>query len=98
MLCVCPYACREHNKALVDVLQSFVAEGKPLEAAFSRSRSFSKKMDKKGGVFVPRGLSAGEYLRGEEPPEAKRAQGSKSKKKGIRRDLAARAGSGESSR
>eukprot|EP00198_Chlamydomonas_reinhardtii_P014013 XP_001703350.1 predicted protein [Chlamydomonas reinhardtii] len=50
---------REHNRALVEVLQSYIADGVALEAAFSRARSFSKKLKKTGGVFVPRGMAAG---------------------------------------
>lgn len=51
---------REHNLALVQVLQSYISEGRPLEAAFSRARSFSKKMKRSGGQFVPRGMTAGQ--------------------------------------
>jgi hypothetical protein len=46
--------------ALVEVLRDFVEQGRPLEAAFSRARSFSKKLQRKGG-FVPRGMSAQQY-------------------------------------
>lgn len=53
---VCPR--REANKALVEVLQSYIAEGRPLEAAFSRARSFSKKLKRHGGQFVPRGYGS----------------------------------------
>ncbi|GFR41287.1 hypothetical protein Agub_g1802 [Astrephomene gubernaculifera] len=48
---------RARNSALVDVLRDYIKEGVPLEAAFSRARSFSKKLKKTGGVFVPRGVS-----------------------------------------
>jgi hypothetical protein len=41
--------------ASVQVLRSYIEAGKPLEAAFSRARSFSKKLKRSGGVFVPRG-------------------------------------------
>ncbi len=51
---------RDHNLALVDVLRSYVEEGRPLEAAFSRARSFSRKF-KRTGRFVPRGLTRQEY-------------------------------------
>ncbi|KAG2443015.1 hypothetical protein HYH02_009431 [Chlamydomonas schloesseri] len=50
---------RDHNRALVEVLQTYIADGVALEAAFSRARSFSKKLKKTGGVFVPRGMAAG---------------------------------------
>lgn len=69
--------CREHNVPLVEVLQSYVAEGKPLEAAFSRARSFSKKLDRRG-MFVPRGMRKSEFLEGQQDlpqqPEAELQQ------------------------
>lgn len=49
---------RAHNGPLVEVLRGYIAQGVPLEAAFSRARSFSKKLKRRGGVFVPRGLAA----------------------------------------
>ncbi|KAG1671885.1 hypothetical protein FOA52_003452 [Chlamydomonas sp. UWO 241] len=48
---------------LVTVLRLYVAEGRPLEAAFSRARSFSRKL-KRSGEFVPRGYTKGQ-MRGE---------------------------------
>lgn len=51
---------REANVPLVTVLRQFIEEGRPLEAAFSRARSFSMKMKRKGR-FVPRGMVASEY-------------------------------------
>ncbi|KXZ56712.1 hypothetical protein GPECTOR_1g641 [Gonium pectorale] len=47
---------RNQNQALVEVLRGYIADGVPLEAAFSRARSFSKKLKRAGGVFVPRGV------------------------------------------
>ena len=41
----------------------FVEEDRPLEAAFSRARSFSQKLKRKG-KFVPRGMIASEYEAG----------------------------------
>eukprot|EP00798_Chlamydomonas_sp_ICE-L_P007804 gene7804-1001_t len=52
---------RDHNVPLVEVLQKFVEEGRPLETAFSRARSFSKKFKKSGGVFAPRGVARPAY-------------------------------------
>jgi superfamily II DNA/RNA helicase len=40
--------------ALVDAIRDAVAEGRPVDGAFSRKRSFNKKF-KKYGKFVPRG-------------------------------------------
>ena len=51
---------RDHNADLVEVLRQYIEEGRPLEAAFSRARSFSRKI-KRSGEFVPRGLSKEEY-------------------------------------
>jgi superfamily II DNA/RNA helicase len=39
---------------LAAALRAYVEEGRPLEGAFSRNRSFSKKV-RKYGTFVPRG-------------------------------------------
>jgi hypothetical protein len=39
---------------LADALRSHVEEGRPVEACFSRNRSFSRKVKRYGG-FVPRG-------------------------------------------
>lgn len=50
--CPCAFCTAQ---ALVDVLRQYIADGVPLEAAFSRARSFSKKMKRAGGKFVPRG-------------------------------------------
>jgi len=58
-----PAQCREANVPLVTVLRQFIEEGRPLEAAFSRARSFSMKMKRKGR-FVPRGMVASEYVEG----------------------------------
>lgn len=49
---------REHNRALVDVVRKYIVEGVPLEAAFSRARSFRRKLKRMGGIFVPRGMRA----------------------------------------
>lgn len=46
-----------HNRPLVEVIRDYIVEGIPLEAAFSRARSFSKKLKRTGGVFVPRGVT-----------------------------------------
>ena len=51
---------RDFNAPLVDVLRRFIEEGRPLEAAFSRARSFSQKLKRKGR-FVPRGMVATDY-------------------------------------
>ena len=51
---------REFNAELVQVLQQYVEEGRPLEAAFSRARSFSRKI-KRRGEFIPRGYTKGQY-------------------------------------
>jgi len=53
-------ACRDFNIPLVEVLRRFIEEDRPLEAAFSRARSFSQKLKRKG-KFVPRGMVASEY-------------------------------------
>ncbi|KAJ9510572.1 hypothetical protein QJQ45_027441 [Haematococcus lacustris] len=52
---------REENLPLVEVLKQFIAEGRPLEAAFSRNRSFSKKYSRMGDTFVPRGMSSSTF-------------------------------------
>ena len=44
---------------LVDAIRDAVAEGRPVDGAFSRKRSFNKKF-KKYGKFVPRGVVVGE--------------------------------------
>ncbi|GIL99170.1 hypothetical protein Vretimale_4395 [Volvox reticuliferus] len=49
---------RERNRPLVEVIRKYISEGVPLEAAFSRARSFSRKLKRTGGVFVPRGMPA----------------------------------------
>ena len=51
---------REHNLTLVQVLRQYLEDGEPLEAAFSRSRSFTRKI-KRRGEFVPRGMSLEEH-------------------------------------
>lgn len=51
---------RDFNIPLVEVLRRFIEEDRPLEAAFSRARSFSQKLKRKG-KFVPRGMVASEY-------------------------------------
>ena len=51
---------RDFNVDLVQVLQQYVEEGRPLEAAFSRARSFSRKI-KRRGEFIPRGYTKGQY-------------------------------------
>ncbi|MEW5303354.1 MAG: hypothetical protein WDW38_001680 [Sanguina aurantia] len=48
---------REENLPLVDAIRQYLDNGLPLEAAFSRARSFRRKM-KRHGVFIPRGLQA----------------------------------------
>lgn len=47
---------RKQGGALAEVLKQYVDEGRPLEAAFSRARSFSRKI-KRRGEFIPRGYS-----------------------------------------
>lgn len=47
---------------LVNVLRDYVSRGVPLEGAFSRSRSFSRRLKRTGGEFVPRGLTRTEFL------------------------------------
>ncbi|GIL43298.1 hypothetical protein Vafri_1083, partial [Volvox africanus] len=47
---------RDRNRPLVEVIRKYISEGVPLEAAFSRARSFSRKLKRMGGVFVPRGM------------------------------------------
>lgn len=42
------------NATLAEVLQRYIEAGEPIEGAFSRNRSFSKKV-KEYGKFVPRG-------------------------------------------
>jgi superfamily II DNA/RNA helicase len=42
------------NAALAQALRQFIEAGEPIEGAFSRNRSFSKKL-KEYGKFVPRG-------------------------------------------
>ena len=39
---------RDFNVDLVQVLQQYVEEGRPLEAAFSRARSFLRKLKRRG--------------------------------------------------
>ena len=51
---------RDFNVDLVQVLLQYVEEGRPLEAAFSRARSFSRKI-KRRGEFIPRGYTKGQY-------------------------------------
>ncbi len=51
---------RELNANLATVLQQYIEEGRPLEAAFSRARSFSRKI-KRAGEFVPRGVTKEGY-------------------------------------
>ena len=51
---------RAHNANLVTVLRQYVEEGRPLEAAFSRARSFSRKI-KRRGEFIPRGFTKTQY-------------------------------------
>ncbi|GAX75453.1 hypothetical protein CEUSTIGMA_g2896.t1 [Chlamydomonas eustigma] len=48
---------QSHDLALVHVLKQYVEEGRPLEAAFSRARSFSRKLKRKG-EFIPRGYNS----------------------------------------
>jgi hypothetical protein len=60
---------REQNRPLVEVIRRYIEEGVPLEAAFSRARSFSRKLKRMGGVFVPRGMSVS-AVRGGDAPEA----------------------------
>lgn len=48
----------EEMAPLVDVIREAVAEGRPVEGAFSRKRSFKKKF-KRYGKFVPRGEGTG---------------------------------------
>jgi superfamily II DNA/RNA helicase len=45
---------QSHDLALMQVLKQYIEEGRPLEAAFSRARSFSRKLKRKG-EFVARG-------------------------------------------
>ena len=47
---------RKQSGALAEVLKQYVDEGRPLEAAFSRARSFSRKI-KRRGEFIPRGYT-----------------------------------------
>ena len=47
---------RQQSGALAEVLRQYIDEGRPLEAAFSRARSFSRKI-KRRGEFIPRGYS-----------------------------------------
>ncbi|EFJ41914.1 hypothetical protein VOLCADRAFT_98000 [Volvox carteri f. nagariensis] len=61
---------REHNRALVEVIRKYIAEGIPLEAAFSRARSFRRKLKRMGGVFVPRGMSASSVQGGQQSAAA----------------------------
>ncbi|KAG2499282.1 hypothetical protein HYH03_002860 [Edaphochlamys debaryana] len=84
---------RDRNRPLVDVLRDYVEQGVPLEAAFSRARSFTKKMRKTGGVFVPRGLpvaeAGGRREEGEEEGEGVegRAEGRGRERERARREV-----------
>jgi superfamily II DNA/RNA helicase len=51
---------RQENLGLVSVLRQYVEEGRPLEAMFSRARSFSRKL-KRSGEFIPRGFTKSQY-------------------------------------
>jgi superfamily II DNA/RNA helicase len=46
---------RPENAALADVLRRYIEEGRPVEDVFSRNRSFSRKMKRYDGEFIPRG-------------------------------------------
>ncbi len=59
---------------LVSVLRQYVEEGRPLEAAFSRARSFSKKLKGRGGTFVPRGMTAKEFQESDGQPRTRAAR------------------------
>lgn len=54
---------------LPQVLRQYMEEGRPLEAAFSRARSFSRKLKRAGGEFVPRGMTKTQYQDQEMPGE-----------------------------
>ncbi len=74
------------------MLRGYIAQGVPLEAAFSRARSFSKKLKKRGGVFVPRGLGVGEE--GGKEDKAEQENEEKEERGGRRRAREAGSGAG----
>ncbi|CAD7705289.1 unnamed protein product [Ostreobium quekettii] len=50
----------EENAALVDVIKGAIARGQPIDGAFSRRRSFRRKL-KRYGRYVPRGELAADH-------------------------------------
>ena len=46
---------------LVDAIKAAIDAGEPIEGAFSRNRSFSKKV-KKYGKYIPRGKTPMPYI------------------------------------